>query len=330
MALEIHYIFLSVIYTNSHSDTVDLRIFSLYYQGVAVRKRTGSKVPVKSASGKGGRKKKSSSGKMKTPWGVLFWLAFIIFLIGLYLINRDAINNSIRIVREVFSRPVPEEPISEAPVESDIIQVPAPVEPPPSGTASSQPPSEPASSSPPPSEPVSQQAPASEPASQQTPTAPPSQPEPQIVQPPQEPPPSTDLRDRALYFTQIGSDGSVQRVRSDRRLPATESPLRDVLLALIAGPNAEESRRGVISLIPAGTVLLSVAIRGDTAYINFNEDFQYNTYGPEGYKGQLRQIVFTATEFPNVRDVQILIEGNRIDYLGESTWIGSPLGREMF
>jgi spore germination protein GerM len=106
--------------------------------------------------------------------------------------------------------------------------------------------------------------------------------------------------------------------------------LRDVIQALIAGPNAEESQGGLISLIPVGTRLLSIAIRGDTAYINFNEDFQYNTYGPEGYKGQLRQVVFTATEFPTVKDVQILIEGSRVDFLSEYIWIGSPLNREMF
>ena len=128
----------------------------------------------------------------------------------------------------------------------------------------------------------------------------------------------------------IGSDGSVLGVRADRRLPASESPLRDVIQALIGGPNAEERQRSLISLIPQGTRLLSITIRGDTAYINFNEDFQYNTYGTEGYDGQLRQIVFTATEFPNVRDVQILIEGSRIDFLGESIWIGSPLNRDLF
>ena len=138
------------------------------------------------------------------------------------------------------------------------------------------------------------------------------------------------MRDRALYFIRIGSDGSVQRVRADRRLPATDSPLRDVIQALIAGPNAEERQGDLISLIPGGTRLLSVTIRGDTAYINFNEDFQYNIYGAEGYNGQLRQIVFTATEFPNVSDVQILIEGSRVDFIGENFWIGSPLSREMF
>ena len=264
---------------DSHLFAVDLWRFSFYHQNVAVRKGTKSKVSEKSASNRG-RKKKTSSGKKKIPWAVLFWLGFILLMLGLYLVNREAINKSITIIKEeVFSGGRAENGDShllEPPVEND---------------------------------------------------------DSHLLEPPAENGDShllVELRERALYFIRIGSDGSAVRVRAERRLPATDSPLRDVIQAVIAGPNAEETQSGLISLIPAGTKLLSVTIRGDTAYINFSEDFQYNTHGTEGYNGQLRQIVFTATEFPNVRDVQILIEGSRIDYLGESTWIGSPLSREMF
>jgi spore germination protein GerM len=102
----------------------------------------------------------------------------------------------------------------------------------------------------------------------------------------------------------------------------------DSLTALIAGPDTEELRRGLISLIPKGTRILNATVRGSTAYISLSEDFQLNTHGVEGYAASLRQIVWTVTEFSNVKDVQILIEGRRLDYLGEGIWIGSPLNRE--
>jgi spore germination protein GerM len=102
----------------------------------------------------------------------------------------------------------------------------------------------------------------------------------------------------------------------------------DALKALLQGPTADEQRRGMVSLIPQGSRILSATVRGSTAYISFSEEFQYNTYGVEGYAAQLKQVVWTATEFSNVQDVQILIEGRRIDYLGEGIWIGSPLSRE--
>jgi spore germination protein GerM len=102
----------------------------------------------------------------------------------------------------------------------------------------------------------------------------------------------------------------------------------DSLRALINGPGPDETRRGLISLIPKGTGILNATVRGSTAYISLSEDFQLNTHGVEGYAASLRQIIWTVTEFPNVKDVQILIEGRRLDYLGEGIWIGSPLNRD--
>jgi len=132
-----------------------------------------------------------------------------------------------------------------------------------------------------------------------------------------------------MYFINVDRDGSILRAKVNRSLPVTDSPLTDTLSALLAGPVMEERQKGLISLIPDGTRIMNATVRGNTAYINFNEDFQFNTYGVEGYAGSLRQVVWTATEFPNVRDVQILIEGRRIDYLGEGIWIGSPVNRDM-
>jgi spore germination protein GerM len=57
----------------------------------------------------------------------------------------------------------------------------------------------------------------------------------------------------------------------------------------------------------------------------------YNHYGVEGYLAQLKQIVYTATTFPSVQDVQILVEGKQKDYLGgEGVYIGKPLSRNSF
>ena len=104
----------------------------------------------------------------------------------------------------------------------------------------------------------------------------------------------------------------------------------DVLSIMLAGPSSEEINRGILNLLPKNTRLLSATVRGNTAYISFNEDFLFNTFGVEGYVAQLRQVVWTVTEFPNVTDVQILVEGRRIDYLGEGIYIGSPISRQSF
>ena len=119
-------------------------------------------------------------------------------------------------------------------------------------------------------------------------------------------------------------------IRINRRLPVSETPMTDVLRSLLEGPSSGESGRGLLSLIPQGTRILSAEVRGNTAYLNFSDEFQYNRWGAEGHFNQVRQVVFTATEFPAIFDVQILINGRQVDYIGESTWIGSPLSRADF
>jgi len=148
------------------------------------------------------------------------------------------------------------------------------------------------------------------------------------VTPAQSPQPQT--RERIVYFTQIDRDGQILQSRVTRRIPVSDSPMMDVLNLLLTGPSADELNRGILNLIPANTRILSATVRGNTAYISFSENFMFNTFGVEGYIAQLRQIVWTVTEFPNVRDVQILIEGRRLDYLGEGIWIGSPINRQSF
>ncbi|MFH2113955.1 MAG: GerMN domain-containing protein [Spirochaetota bacterium] len=135
----------------------------------------------------------------------------------------------------------------------------------------------------------------------------------------------------SLYFIQVDDDGAISRHEVKRTVNSSDFPLTDALNALLAGPSAEELSRNYITLIPSGTRLLSAQVRGSTAYVDFSEAFMYNRYGIEGYAGQLKQVVYTATSFPTVKDVQILIEGSKRDFLGgEGVFIGKPLARASF
>lgn len=136
-------------------------------------------------------------------------------------------------------------------------------------------------------------------------------------------------RTATLYFVSIGSDGSVNRASVKRQLPKSDSPLTDAIKALLSGPVPGE--KNVMSLIPSGSKLIGASVKNGIATLNFNENFEFNTYGVEGSIGQLMQIVYTATEFPTVQSVQFLIEGEKKQYLGsEGQWIGSPLSRSSF
>lgn len=139
------------------------------------------------------------------------------------------------------------------------------------------------------------------------------------------------LVNQKLYFVYVGEDGVLSRKMITRQVEKNNSPLLTNVNLLLKGPIASESSRGYRSLVPNRTKLLSASVRDGVAYLNFNEDFEFNTLGPDGYYAQLMQIVYTATEFSTVNSVQFLIEGQKKEYLGsEGVWIGSPLSRASF
>lgn len=133
-----------------------------------------------------------------------------------------------------------------------------------------------------------------------------------------------------ICFVAIDSEGTVIRKIVSRQV-AKDSPLTESLNALLSGPNLTESKTGCQTLIPSGTKLYSAAVKSGTATLDFSEEFEINTNGVQGFLGQLMQIVYTATNFSTVQNVQILIEGEKKEYLGsEGVWIGSPLSRASF
>jgi spore germination protein GerM len=134
-----------------------------------------------------------------------------------------------------------------------------------------------------------------------------------------------ETSDRSIYL--VRDDADLSLVKVSRKLRASDSPLLDCLNALLSGPTAEEKNRNLVSLVPPGTRILSAQVRKNTVYLNFNEEFRYNTFGREGSAAQLKQIVWTATEFSNVHNVQIQIEGETVDFLVEGIPIRNPIGR---
>ncbi len=151
---------------------------------------------------------------------------------------------------------------------------------------------------------------------------------------PESDPPATSptrSRDFPLYFIRVTDSGTIYPDRVVREVAFVDAPLTAMLHVLIRGPNAQEIERGLHHLIPKETRLISASVRGGVAYLNFNEAFQFNPLGVEGYMAQLKQIVYSTTEFPTVNAVQILIEGQEREFLGgDGVYIGRPLRRDSF
>lgn len=160
-------------------------------------------------------------------------------------------------------------------------------------------------------------------------------PSPGLVNPTQkrEPPPPerSAVRKARLYFATIDPDGKVQLRSVIRPIAASDSPLRDTLESLLKGPTSQELNLGYVSMIPTESRLRGVTVRGDTAVVDFTEGFRFNPQGLDAMAAQLRQVVYAATEFPSVRNVQIQIEGKTVRYLGtEGMRLDAPLSRSSF
>jgi germination protein M len=138
-------------------------------------------------------------------------------------------------------------------------------------------------------------------------------------------------RKARLFFINVDQNGALSMKGVIRSIPASDSPLRDAVQTLLKGPTAQELTIGLLSMVPTETKLRGVTMHGDTAYIDFDESFRFNTQGVEALQAQLRQVVYSATEFPTVKSVQILIEGKIVRYLGtEGVRVDEPLSRASF
>ncbi|MDR2445156.1 MAG: GerMN domain-containing protein [Spirochaetaceae bacterium] len=249
---------------------------------------------------------------------ILFWMVFLIVILLLFIINLPLIRSTLRstrLVERLTNTPVEAVPETEAP--------PPDAEEPPASQIFIAPPAQ-----------AAEQPPAETPGTAAAPDGV------DAVSAQETPPVSTETgrtpieesmpaaRERVIYFVKIDNSGMVLTSPVKRQVFVSDSPMLDALKLLLQGPTGSEENQGLTSLIPDGVRIQNAHVTGSTAVISFNENFMFNEYGAEGYIAQLRQIVWTATEFPNVRDVQILIEGRRIDFLGESIRIGRPIGRD--
>ena len=143
--------------------------------------------------------------------------------------------------------------------------------------------------------------------------------------------PSYKVRDSILYFIVINDNGTTQLRKTTRSIKFTDSPLTSTIVSLLGGASSAEINNNYISLIPENTKLNRLWITEGTAYLDFNENFLFNSFGREGYIGQLKQIVYSATEFSTVKRIQILIDGKTLNYMGaEGIFIGKPLTRDSF
>lgn len=143
--------------------------------------------------------------------------------------------------------------------------------------------------------------------------------------------PVSESRDARLFFFKLDAEGSITLKSVLRPIPSEEYNLENTIKNLMQGPSAADLDKGYLSLIPDGTRLNTVKVVSQTARLDFSEEFSFNPLGYEGFNAQLKQLVYTATEFSQVDQVLFTIEGEIREYInGEGIFTGEPLSRDSF
>ena len=250
--------------------------------------------------------------------GCLFWVALVLLALVVVLFNRPGFEKTLKSigVSNLISTHVPP---SKPPTLTRVEQSPAiseprahenPVAQPKGSGGQSTPNSENSASTPPPV---------------QLPPAPGTGPQVAI----RSPAPHKRSQPFQIYFVQLGSGGNAHLVPISRDVTFIDEPLTKTIDLLLKGVTSSEKEHGIASLIPSGTTLINARVSNGTAYLNFSDRFRFNSLGKEGYDRAVKQVVYTATQFPTVQRVQILLDGQIREYLGpEGLAIGSPLDRK--
>lgn len=133
------------------------------------------------------------------------------------------------------------------------------------------------------------------------------------------------------YKEETQSSYLVPVVREIPRTNRIEDKIRMAIDLLLKGPDEKEKSMGITTAMPETSILIDVKVEGDTAFLNFSKEIEQGG-GTMLMTDRLAQIVYTATQFPPISKVQLLINGEFIKYFsGEGiTDVENPMSRENF
>lgn len=124
---------------------------------------------------------------------------------------------------------------------------------------------------------------------------------------------------------ELGEFGYVLPITRSITVGEGEDVVRRTLEALLAGPRVEDGN--YYATVPATAEMMAVTREGSTLTINFSQEVLTDSPGGTLWGSIFVQsIVFTATQFPEVEQVMVLVEGEMWDD-GHSVW-EKPLGQE--
>ncbi len=151
------------------------------------------------------------------------------------------------------------------------------------------------------------------------------EPKPQVQAPAQ-----TPKKTVKVYSVEVKDNRSKLKA-SEAEIPASANPIKAALEKLIAQGDGKDSANP----IPKGTRLLGLKVRKGLATVNLSHEFRDNfTGGSEAEGLTMGAFLRTLSQFPEVKQVEFMVEGKPLDTLGhldlsgpqDVHWTGSQFG----
>ena len=146
-----------------------------------------------------------------------------------------------------------------------------------------------------------------------------------VVQTPAEP-----TKTIKVYQIEVRNNQAKLRA-TEAQVPAAGSPIKAALQKLIEQGEGKD----LSNPIPKGTRLLGLKLRKGLATVNLSHEFRDNFTGGSEEEGlTIGAILQTLAQFPEVKQVEFLVEGKPLDTLGhlelsgpqDVHWTGSKFG----
>ncbi|MDR3617564.1 MAG: GerMN domain-containing protein [Candidatus Obscuribacterales bacterium] len=118
------------------------------------------------------------------------------------------------------------------------------------------------------------------------------------------------------------SKGSVQPYAVEREIDKKE-PLRSAVNQLLQGPTEAESKTGIKSEVPVGTVLISLKKKDNVVELNLSRRF--GAGGVDSIETRLQQLQLTIKEAAGHDKVFLDVEGKRLTSAGDGLEVKQPL-----
>jgi spore germination protein GerM len=126
---------------------------------------------------------------------------------------------------------------------------------------------------------------------------------------------SANKNNRVKIFVAKIINDDARLVPEERTIRADIDPHKGAIEELLA---TNQETTGQAQLIPQGTKLLELTVKNGIAYVDFSREFKDNFPGGSMNEALLiNSIVHTLTQFEDVGKVQILVEGEKIESLGD-------------